>query len=1125
LAFVEARARRRVPGGTPPPSAPLADPGPAACGRPARAAAAGLAAGGLLAGVLLAAPAGLAQLQPTVPPEQRGRFDAERMGTHDAANIRTRFWNYGMVGDYPPDPLNVDLSVFHSAEVPKGSGMNNTDGITPFVLAKVRNAFGDSVYIMETGYRERQALSPFRNRVMRFEPRPGYFQADPTVNRGRSPAISHDPRTWPEAWPDKLDDPDDPGWRGSWNGYFGKRPAADQESFTVMDDDYYDAFAYYPDSRDSTRHGLGLRVEVRGFQWSNPQAANVIFWHYDITNESTTDYDDNIIFGLYMDSGVGGSAISCDGIAESDDDNAFFDRSLGLNLVYTWDRFGHGVDLSGDCGRTGYLGYAYLETPGNAVNGADDDGDGFVDERRDGGPGIRIVGQAQIAAHWAAHYDTAKFTAFYGPLANRPAYRLGVWWTGDEDMDWRLDFDDVGADGVPDTRDAGEGDGMPTDGEPNFDRTDLNESDQIGLTGFKMNRIKPGQLSDDPTTDGILFYTDDQNWPARLYSKFTDPIEAARFDTAFTAFYGNFGFLFASGPFTLAAGKTERFSLALAFGADLIELRETVHTVQLIYNANYRFAVPPPAPTVTAEAGDGYVRLSWTDDSERAFDPVTNEFDFEGYRIYRSTDPDFRDVRVVSDGRGTDFVGNGRPIAQFDLANGKRGYTKKTIKGVAYWLGDDTGITHTWTDTTVTNGQQYFYAVCAYDFGRQSEFDSLAIYPSENSIPVSRTPRGGLILPSHVVAVRPNPRVPGFTRAEAGPAAHVAGTGTGTVEVRVVSSDVVPDGNLYALTFTTDSPDSFAATAYTLRDSTGRRTLFTTGRDFEAQGTGSVGDGLLPLVFGHPGITVDPSSTGFTPTSTTTTKLRAAYQVSLSSNEKRPGYPDDIRIEFSDTIQDTSIAVPNSPLTTPTPARFRVFAETPQGDLPLDFGFRDVDGDGTLSRTQDRLVIVTYSNSDPSFASSTWAITVDTLGTPPTLGDTYRLRLKRPLNASDRFVFATKGARVAPAAAAAAGFARSPYVVPNPYIGAASFEPERFAVSGRGERRLEFRDIPVGSTIRIYTVRGDLVRTLRQDGSFDGYVAWDLRTKDNLDVAPGLYIFHVDAPGVGTHTGKFAVIK
>ncbi|MFN3134451.1 MAG: hypothetical protein ACK44H_02655, partial [Candidatus Kryptonium sp.] len=69
----------------------------------------------------------IAQLQPVTPPELRGRIDAERKGVHDANNIRTMFYNFGMVGDYPPDPLNVDLSVFWSAEVPKGSGLNYSD--------------------------------------------------------------------------------------------------------------------------------------------------------------------------------------------------------------------------------------------------------------------------------------------------------------------------------------------------------------------------------------------------------------------------------------------------------------------------------------------------------------------------------------------------------------------------------------------------------------------------------------------------------------------------------------------------------------------------------------------------------------------------------------------------------------------------------------------------------------------------------------------------------------------------------------------------------------------------------------------------------------------------------------
>jgi hypothetical protein len=1063
----------------------------------------------------------------TVPPDQRGRIDAERSGFHDAANIRTVFWNFGMVGDYPADPVNVDLSVFHSVEVPKGSGMNYSDGITPFVLAKVPTRGGDEVYIMETGFRERQGISPFFNRVMRFEPRPGFFEADPNLNRGRSPAISSDPRTWPSAWPDRLGDTDDPGWRGSWNGYFGKRPAADQESFTVMDDQFYDAWDFFPDSTDLTRRGLGLRIEVRGFQWANPQAGNVVFWHYDITNEGTTDYDDNIIFGLYMDAGVGGSAISCDGIAESDDDNAFFDRSSGLNLVYTWDKNGHGRDLSGPCGNTGYLGYAYLETPGNPFDLIDNDSDGVTDEQRDGGPGTLITGQDAIRDHVNANYDTTRFFTFYGRLEDRPAYRAGAWWTGDEDMDWRADVNDFGADGVAETFDTGEGDDTPTAGESNFDQTDLNESDQIGLTGFKQNRIRAGQGNPDPTTDGIVFYTDQNNWPERLWDKFTNPFVPARFDSALAANY-NIGFLFASGPFRLKAGRTERFSLALAFGADLAELRETVGIVQQIYDANYQFAVPPEMPTVKAEAGDGFVRLSWNDISERSLDPVASVFDFEGYKIYRSTDPEFRDVKVLTTGRGTPSTLNGKPIAQFDLVNGKRGYSDLMVDGVAYYLGNETGITHTWTDTTVTNGQQYYYAVTSYDFGSPDEVpQEKKFFPSENAIAVSRTPRGGTILPKNVVAVRPNRKVPGWTAAGLGAPAQVAGRGSGTFEARVIHSEEVPEAHLYTVSFVAPAPDSIRATSYMLKDSTTGEVLFEQGTDLSGLGIGPVGGGVLPVISTPLETSVSPAA-GFAPGSPTNTLLRTAYESSFPRNARRPGYPDDISIVFSNTVQDTGLG--EFPFFA-RPAKFRVIGHGTDGDRQLDFRFIDDNADGTLSLASEAVLIFTTDRALPQAEDITWAVRLDTLGqgargpiVPPAAGDVYDLRLARPYGDADQFVFSTRGARVN-AALAAGQFSEKPYVVPNPYVGAASFEPERFAISGRGERRIEFRALPQASVIRIYTVRGDLVQTLRHDGSADGTVPWDLRSKDNLDVAPGLYIFHVEAPGIGTHIGKFALIK
>ncbi len=209
------------------------------------------------------------------------------------------------------------------------------------------------------------------------------------------------------------------------------------------------------------------------------------------------------------------------------------------------------------------------------------------------------------------------------------------------------------------------------------------------------------------------------------------------------------------------------------------------------------------------------------------------------------------------------------------------------------------------------------------------------------------------------------------------------------------------------------------------------------------------------------------------------------------------------------------------------PAKFKIVGHTPQGDLPLDFRFGDnTPRDSTLNQAGEFIDIATYVASQPGVPQVTWHIEID--GPPgavkPGLGDVWQLHLKRPLGAGDVYTFSATGAHV-DASKQQAEAKQVPYVVPNPYVGSASFEPAPYAVSGRGERRIEFRAVPQNCTIRIYTVRGDLVSTLRQNGSNEGFVAWNVRTKDNLDLAPGLYIFQVEAPGTPTHIGKFAVIK
>jgi hypothetical protein len=291
---------------------------------------------------------------------------------------------------------------------------------------------------------------------------------------------------------------------------------------------------------------------------------------------------------------------------------------------------------------------------------------------------------------------------------------------------------------------------------------------------------------------------------------------------------------------------------------------------------------------------------------------------------------------------------------------------------------------------------------------------------------------------------------------------------------------------------------------------------------------------VLPVVHNTTQVFLDASSSNWAGGSATGVKVLlnpGGFAPALPQNLRRPGYPYDISIVFDDVVRDTAICCVQAGDTTNV-AKFRVIAHTPQGDVPLDFRFRDVKPpggakDGTLSVTGDEIDIINYAPGDPT-PRPTWRVRFDPT-TPasaprPRLGDSYELRLRVPLSVDDRFTFTT-GAQTIDDSLAAADWSQKPYVIPNPYVAAASFEPQRYASSGRGDRRMEFRAIPQGATIRLYTVHGDLVRTLRQDGSMNGYVPWDMRTKDNLDVAPGLYLFHVDAPGVGTTVGKFAIIK
>jgi hypothetical protein len=85
------------------------------------------------------------------------------------------------------------------------------------------------------------------------------------------------------------------------------------------------------------------------------------------------------------------------------------------------------------------------------------------------------------------------------------------------------------------------------------------------------------------------------------------------------------------------------------------------------------------------------------------------------------------------------------------------------------------------------------------------------------------------------------------------------------------------------------------------------------------------------------------------------------------------------------------------------------------------------------------------------------------------------------------------------------------------------------------DRRIWFINLPSKATIRIYTLDGDLVRTIdhewpRRDDAegflsdYSSRAAWDLVSRNTQAVVSGVYIYHIDSP-LGTQTGKLVIIK
>ncbi len=1056
--------------------------------------------------------------------------------------ILTEIWNYGSISS--PDNSITDIiweglgygyefGPFVGAEVPVPQSSH------PDVKRRIIN--GDTTYYAEVisdglksngGEVVNNAKSGWQPLITSYDGTNQYLTLEseyiPT-----SDERDRDGDGKPDSWPE--------GWYNSnlrkyvWPGALGLGATnSDKESFFVMDDRQNIEFEYYPYPSDSSRMGLGLEVEARYYQWSNVEAEDAIFLIYKITNKGFYNLKP-VIFGMWGDPHIGGP-----GANEYLDDWGSFDTQL--EMTFAWDHDGHSAynpDII-----PGYLGYKFLESPGVSTDGIDNDEDGMIDE----------------------------------------SWTDGI----DNDGDWNVDNDDLGIDGVPSTGDQGENDGLPTagdpldiskPGEPNFEFTDIDESDMLGLSSFAQ-----------PAFSGDNRLSNDR----KVWEHFIRP---GIFDT--TELQGDYVFIYGSGKFELksihnvssseVSDAIKRFSIALILAQDKNDLILNAETVQKIYNSGYQFAKPPAKPLLSVVPGDRKVTLFWDKGAESSKDPISKKFDFEGYMIFRSTDPGFLDQQTITDMYGNRFLfeplktRNGAN-AQFDLENDKFGpsNTPYSARGVSFYLGDDTGLRHSFIDSNnVLNGQTYYYAVVSYDHGS----DSLNIPPSVCSKIISYDPTTNeYSFDVNTAQVIPRRRAAGYINGQIknyddnfGVVREV-GYSTGIYNLTVLDDRKVESNNTFYIRFSaSDTAEtnysvedakykeetfvSFYSNAINLKntninDSTAiisevdESIIYEAGVDYEINGesgsviiydpvvvpgarmsdateykikytnfpiykSSNINGELDNPVFDGIRLSVTESKFAFDrELSGWSTSSQTDLELVISQEATWPDDPFDYEIEFFDNYIDTT-AFNGSRV------NFKVkdiIHNEYIGVETAEIGIDWVPGEVCFLYRLDGSNPIIVWQIESSYPDSNNT-------TAPGTGDIYYLATNKAFAEGDLFSFETEAPYISKEKAKSVLDKIS--VVPNPYVATNAIEPtNKVSTAERGYRRLYFDHLPQECTIRIYTQAGELVKVLEHNSTMDdGKEFWNLLTRDNMEVAYGLYFFHVDAPGVGEKIGKFVIIK
>jgi len=297
------------------------------------------------------------------------------------------------------------------------------------------------------------------------------------------------------------------------------------------------------------------------------------------------------------------------------------------------------------------------------------------------------------------------------------------------------------------------------------------DSTPLGMTSFKKFTIDI-----DPVTDPAQYLTmAGYDYRTGVYSPF-DSVDIDPKDKRFIQ---------SSGPFDLAPGAMAKLviaGIAAPYGGpgqpwasrgldSLIHLGRLANTAQFIYDQGWLLPGPPLAPNLTMVPGDNQVQLVWdnlpevtpdpywvkvaSDTSKigSGWDPVYRGYDFEGYIVYKSKNGSDWGILAQCDKRGNGVAISFPPGGDSTIAE-------------SLWItGDDTlGLFYALLDKNVTNGFTYYYCVTAYDYNFTTSVWDTTVYPPRPTDSTALVLRSGIVSsfstiprwePSNYVAPQP----------------------------------------------------------------------------------------------------------------------------------------------------------------------------------------------------------------------------------------------------------------------------------------------------------------------------------------------------------------------------------